>query len=368
MAGRPKAKATFDLENKSEIDKDTFLSSDGKLLPPKHETWATFRTKHNVNKSEKAIYTAAAKWLKEKKNPIIAEENNEKNISVETTLDSDKSASEVDDDSSENDCTEKKCAKNITIKISSKVWNTIKPKEIKCDRKKEGSHKTGIRKYITLEPGLWTNVFASEISKHDEIPCSWSFKRNKCYLSGEKYLEFEAKCNTCRAVLVGVVKKKPDEEDESVKINIQIFDIKLDQHKNEAKKVRLTSRVAQKLYTQNKNASTIRRNLLKESTNMFIEPTSRTMTANAVRCFKYRERKKGKISDCPLESLQFLKASHLFMNCIQRIGNDPFFVFYCTPEQVKLFHEYKKKNKQLKVSCDATGGIVHKIGNVFFSL
>lgn len=50
------------------------------------------------------------------------------------------------------------------------------------------------------------------------------------------------------------------------------------------------------------------------------------------------------------------------MNCIQRIGLDPFYVLYCTPEQQKLFHAYHKKNKLFKVSCDATGGLVHKIG------
>lgn len=371
MAGRPKSESTFVLEKNFEIYQDKLLYSDGKLFPPKNGIWTKFRSEYNVQKTEKVIYTAAAKWLKDKKKLIVREESETNDISVEATSESEKSAS--DDDCSEDDWTDddrsgKTCVKNITINISSKIWEKIIPKEIECNRKIEGSHKSGIRTYITLEPGLWTTVFASEISKHDGIPCIWSFKRNKCYKSGEKYLEFMAKCNTCRALLVGVVKKKPDVEDESVKINIQIFDIKLERHNKEAKKVKLTSRVAKQLYTQNKNASTIRRSLLKDSTKMFTEPTSRTMTANAVRCIKYRERKKEKFSECPITSLLYLKSSHLFMNCIQRIGMDPFYVFYCTPEQAKLFHEFKKRNEPLKVSCDATGGIVHKIGNFFFIL
>lgn len=89
------------------------------------------------------------------------------------------------------------------------------------------------------------------------------------------------------------------------------------------------------------------------------------MTANAIRCAKYRQRNKEKMSTCPITALTYLKSSNLFINCIQHSGFDPFFVFYCTPEQKKIFHAFNTKNKLLKVSCDATGGLVHKIGKVF---
>lgn len=169
----------------------------------------------------------------------------------------------------------------------------------------------------------------------------------------------------CNAILVGSLKKKP-EEDEPANIYIQIYDIDLERHTKEARKVKLTSEAARKLYSQNKKATVIRRNLLKDSTKMFTAPQSRIMTANAVRCGQYRQRMNEKMSKCPITALTYLKASNLYMNCIQRIGLDPFFVFYCTPEQKKLFHAFHERNKFLKVSCDATGGVVHKIGNFFF--
>lgn len=240
--GRPKDKETHELENLLKIHSDQFVS-DGRILPPKNAIWTVLRDKCSVKKTEKAIYTAALKWYRNtsegNKNKNDIDENNVNNVSIETTL-NDSSDKTLDTSNTSNDCNPKKDSKKITIQISQKVWRTIAPKEMSYTRKPEGSHKTGVRKYISLEPGLWTNIFANEISKHDDIPCSWVFKRNKCYLSGDKFLEFGGKCNTCSAILVGLLKKKP-EEDEAIHIHIQIYNIILERHTMKAKKVKLTS-------------------------------------------------------------------------------------------------------------------------------
>lgn len=225
----------------------------------------------------------------------------------------------------------KKDAKNFRIQISAKVWRTIAPVNVDNKRNHEGSHKTGVRKYLTLQPGLWTNVFSNEIAKHKDIPCSWVFKRNKCYLSGEKFLLFEAKCKTCSATLVGLMKDKPDENQSAI-IDIKISCINEALHTKESKKIKMTSKVIRKFSAQNKTATTISRNLLKESSNMFAAPTSRTVTANAIRWAQYCQRMENKLAQCPITALSYLKASNLYMNCIQRIGLDPFFVIYNTPE------------------------------------
>lgn len=361
--GRPKDKLTYELEGLFKIHIDKFVVN-GKLLPPKNEIWSFLRDKLSVKKQEKVIYTAALKWYQ---NQNKAAENKDdipeeaENVSVELNEASDTS---VDSDFSSNDHSSKKCSKKFTITISPKVWRTIAPEEISTKRKREGSHKTGLRKYFNLERGLWTNIFANEIAKQD-IPCRWAFKRNKCYVSGEKFLVFQAKCNTCTAVLIGDLKDEPT-ENEPVNIHIKVYEMNLERHTEEAKNVKLTSKVVQKICSQNKTATVISHNLRKESTQMFTEPTARIMSANAIRCATYRQRIKNKLSDCPITALSYLKSSNLFMNCIQRIGLEPFFVIYCTPEQKKLFQAFSQKNKTLKVSCDATGGIVHKLGKAFF--
>lgn len=360
-SGRPKQNATLDLENFFIKHEEEFVI-DGKILPPSHNYWTSFRVENKVKKTEKVIYTAALKWYTKltKNNKQTDKDERLNNVSIETSFDV-STDTNFDSSKTSNDRSPKKNAKNIKIKISPKVWRTIAPIELSYKRKSEVSRKTGVRKYFSLQPGVWTNVFAKEIAKHDDIPCSWVFKKNKCYLSGDKFLEFEGKCNVCSAILIGLLKNKP-EEDETVTIRIEIFDIDSNRHVKEGKKVKLTSKAAMKIYSQNKTATVIRRNILKESTQMFTAPKARTMSANAIRCGQYRQRKSQKISECPLTALNYLKSSNLYMNCIQRIGWDPFFVFYCTPEQTKLFNEFKKRNKDLKVSCDATGGVVHKLG------
>lgn len=369
--GRPKNAESIQLEALFEVHSEQFVR-DGKVVEPSDEIWSILQSilKNStkpINKQKKVIYTAALRWYSDK-NVVTKNDNNinnddEKNVSVETSFD--QSDLTIDTTSSSNDRTLNKNVKKIIIKISPKVWRTIEPKEASHKRKKEGSHKTGVRKFFCLEPGIWTNIFANEIAKYDDIPCSWVFKRNKCYLSGKTFLVFDAKCNMCNAILVGTLKEMP-EENEIVKIHIEIHGIDLQRHTKEAKKVKLTSRAAKEICLQNKKATVIRRNLIKNTTQMFTAPKSRVMTANAIRCVQYRQRMNEKISKCPITALTYLKASNLYTDCIQRIGNDPFYVIYCTPEQRKLFHAFKKRNKEFKMSCDATGSIVHKIGNVYF--
>lgn len=268
---RPKGEEAHQLEKLFEFHLNEIVS-DGKVVAPSSAVWSSLRSKLKnfekcIDKSEKVIYTSALKWYKKisevKINDDSLDNDVVKNVSLETSYEqSDKS---FDANSP------KKNVKKITIQISAKVWKTIEPKEILHKRKCEGSHVTGVRKYVQLQPGLWTNVFASEISKHDDVPCIWVFKRNKCYLSGEVFLIFEAKCNTCNAILVGTLKKKPD-DDEIVKIQIQIHGIAVEHHMKEAKKVKLTSQAAKKIYVQGEKATVIRRNLLKNNTKMFTEP------------------------------------------------------------------------------------------------
>lgn len=373
--GRPKSEAALNLEKIFKINEDQFVR-DGKVVPPNDAIWSILQEKlkssenkssknKSTEKKEKTIYTAALRWYedtkKDRKKLNDSCETTPKNVSFETSFET-SGTSDASETSTER--SPKKDCKKIQIKIAPKVWRTIEPRPNLNKRKRKGSHKTGVRKYVTLAPGLWTNVFADEVSKYDDIPCSWVFKRNKCYLSGQKYLEFNAKCNTCNASLVGALTKQPA-ENVDVNIGIEIYDIDLQKHQTAAKKVKMTSAVAKSLYLTDQKATVIRRNLLKSSTQMFKEPTCRTMTANAIRCAQYRDRKKEKISQCPMTALSYLKQSNLYMNCIQRIGLDPFFAFYCTPEQKKLFNAFSEKNKLLKVSCDATGGVVNKIGKDF---
>lgn len=106
---------------------------------------------------------------------------------------------------------------------------------------------------------------------------------------------------------------------------------------------------------------------MSKATTIFKRPRGRIVTANAIRCGRYRRNEKQKLSPCVYTSLEYLKWSSKYMNTIHDIGKDPFFVSYSTPDQLKLYTAYKKKNKFTKMSGDSTGGMVRKLGNVITS-
>lgn len=103
--------------------------------------------------------------------------------------------------------------------------------------------------------------------------------------------------------------------------------------------------------------------MMAKATSIFVEPRGRVVTANAIRCKKYRLKLKKKLSPCIYKSLEYLKWSSKYMNSIHMIGLDPFVVSYTTPDQLKLYSAYKKKNKYTKMSGDSTGNVAHKLGN-----
>lgn len=359
--GRPIGHNTSDLKKLFEKYEEKIVK-DGRIVSPKSEIWSHICQTHSINKKSKAIYTAALRWLsKTRKDAESESENqtqNENDVSVETSMECTDKSSSYDESTPP-----KKNGVKFQIHFSSKQWNTIKPAEISYARKRKGSHKSGIRKYRTLQPGLWTDVFSKEIAKKKDIPCEFIFKNNKCYLTGETFVKIQGQCSICSSVLSGIIKKEPD-EDEPATVIVKIHGIKYRRHKNKTAKVKVTAQVAESLYTQKKPATTIRRRLLKQSAQMFRTPTGRIMSANAIRCGQYRQRKKQKIDTCPFTSLTYLKSSNLYKDSIQRINYDPFAVFYATPDQIKLYQAYKKRNPNTRVSCDATGGLTHKLGMI----
>lgn len=364
-AVRPKSVDTDGLHDLFEINSGSIIS-ENKVLPATNGIWKFIQNHHNVKKTTKAIYTAALKWWKQFQNLDVSNHNSSiepkgNEISIETST-----GISSDEHSFSSNSPKKGIAKEIRIKISPKVWKTIQPNERIYKRKNERSHTTGVRKYTVMKPGLWTDVISNEIAKHPDIPCSWIFKRNKCYLSGRKYVELEGKCSVCSAVLVGAIDKKPD-ENQIVDLLLKMYGINSQLHTKKKKNVRITEGYSRNISSQRKTATMIRRNMLKESSGMFKPTAARIPTANAIRCKQYRIRQSQKISTCPFTALTYLQHSNLYMNCISRLGWQPFNVFYSSPEQMKLLAVYKKRNPKWKVSCDATGGIVHKLGRFRFS-
>lgn len=87
--GRPEEKETKDLEALfTEFEEQ--IVQDGRVIPPRSEIWSHIRTKYSIDKKNKAIYTAATRWLKKTQKPAECEIENqthtENDVSIETSM------------------------------------------------------------------------------------------------------------------------------------------------------------------------------------------------------------------------------------------------------------------------------------------
>lgn len=94
--------------------------------------------------------------------------------------------------------------KKFKIILQNKIWRTIVPNTVEYRREKIKPNQTkGIRKYFVLQPGLRSGVLSNKLGERKDIPCNWINihlnKRNKCFLSGTKFIEIFGKCTECTA-------------------------------------------------------------------------------------------------------------------------------------------------------------------------
>lgn len=242
----------------------------------------------------------------------------------------------------------------------SEVWKTIKPVQTKYRRNDRATTK---RMYYTLEPGLWTTILVDRISKHRmKIICTWSFKRSKVYLNGEWYIRVFATCTTCKATLNGGVRKIPSANSD-VKFTFIVSNFKPNKHDGHRKNVRIGGQRAKELFSSTDKASVIKRRIINESGVQIIEPPKgRDISENAIRAGQSRTKQAKKLSPSPLQALEYLKATKAFGPSMHMTGLSPFFAIYGSPNQFALFKSYSQRNAYTKITCDATGGIVHKLG------
>lgn len=369
MAGR-KVNVPLDILKKIfEENVHRIIDDRKKVVVPSNGIWNTIREQIENKKSAKAIYNDALRWWEQKSletsDQNVDRLNDLADISIETSppsaCNSDESnLSSQDEALQANDI-------NFTISLSYDVWKTIQPVETE-HRRQDKTHNTNIRTYYALQPGLWTSVLVDHIAQHRiNNPCTWSFKRSKVYPNGKKYIILSAKCTTCGAFLIGEVSEAPKKDNVPVKFKFIVRGFVEEKHANNRKNVRIGGSKANELFSSDKKASVLKRKIIKESGAKMFEPDKgRAISENAIRAGQSRRRQLNKLSLDPIQSLQFLKASNAFQSMIHGLGFDPFFVMYGSPNQFSLYTAYKKHNKYTKITCDATGSIVHKLGKQFF--
>lgn len=225
--------------------KADIVLSDEKIIPPSNKFWAAFKNKYNLEADKKAIYTDALKWHKkcvsEKNEKISKEKINDFDDILEdeievTSTDSFEYESETSDDSTS-------CAKSdiqFSIKLTYNTWMLIQPTSRSYNRRAEKSHKGGVRQYLVLKPGFWSNVFAEKIAQHKkDIICDWAFKNARVSADGKHYVVVTANCINCKSKLCAVLEKKPMENEE-VKFTCVVKNFDEKRHQDSTKKVKVS--------------------------------------------------------------------------------------------------------------------------------
>lgn len=346
-----------------QYEEDIFV--DGKVLRPTDSFWKEFKKQYKINASEKAIYTDAIKWFKK----LECEENEDDLfrgrindfydiLENETQISSNESSYKSSDEIFS--CT--KSDIQFVIKISHNMWKLMEPESRAYHRRADKTHKSGVRECLVLKPGFWSNVFVDKIAEHPKnIICELSFKRARVVSDGKYYVMINADCIICRSKFFAVLKTKPI-EDEEVTFTCVIKGFNEAPHKESNKKVKVTGSMARNLATSTKPAIVLQRQLSAKSGEMFQQPKGRVPSSNAIRLLQSRNRAKERLSSDTFKSLLYLQASKKYVNTIHMIGLSPFFVIFGSNNQLRLYKMYEKKNPLTKISCDATGSLVRKIG------
>lgn len=376
MAGR-RRKVSIDVVNELfETNEKSIINEKGFVVEPKHEIWTEFRNDKRINKNmtPKAIYTEALKWWKQMKANKLNSGGEQKDKSLETSdisleISSPK-ASKSDESyelSSPESCSESKSSGiNFSITLSHDVWQTIQP-VVREYKRKERYRNSKLKMYYVLEPGLWTHILVERIAKHRiNNPCTWSFKRAKVYDGGKVYIKICASCKTCDAILAGKVVKKPNKGEE-VKFKFFVRNFSEKKHNEGRKNIRIGGQRAKELFSSNKIASVLKREMINDAGAKMFEPVKgREISENAIRAGKSRHRQLTKLSSSPLQAIEYLQASHLYGPMIHMTGMNKFFCIYNSANQFAIYNAYKKKNEYTKITADATGSIVHKIRKHYF--
>lgn len=366
---------------------------DNNLLPPSSIVWQTLRDNYKIKKTTKAIYTIAtknkSKILKKPKSntvdllplssslhiaglnnsigsdsasensnktaeysPLLSNNTDDLNSDLNGSFDSNSAKSE-----SSNSFTDSKIPIiRFKTSISRKNWLLILPRPAENTK----------RKRLSLASGIWASVLARQIAeKNKSIKCRFKFKYCTVNPNGDWYIVVLGQCSICEAKLTGRVKSEPD-NDEGITLQFELsnYDEKIHKSDTNPKKVKLNGEEAKRIYSAKMPASTQNRFLAEENMEMFEFPSARIPSSNAIKQGRYRLNQQERLDNDPLRSLSLMQLSS---NCIEirSLAINPFYVIYISNEQLQLYHEYKRRCKYTKVSCDATGSIVKKLGNYF---
>lgn len=176
--GRQRAYPLQDLYKLFEKYQSKIVGEDEKVIPPSDPFWAYLIKDNKIPSQPRNIYTDAWKWHKnrEEKKSSESESDFDDALEDEISTENSSSAESLSDDSkvNENDI-------KFKVKLTSQLWKLMEPIPKSYHRRADKNHKRGVRSYLVLKPGSWSNIIVEKIAQHPKnIICNFTFKR-LCY-------------------------------------------------------------------------------------------------------------------------------------------------------------------------------------------
>lgn len=335
-------------------DKYRTVDDEGKVYPPSHAVYGLIsealasdkcyiKQKHiyTILKNDRSgMYSAVLKAFCIKKDGIY---NGSKDSSYNTTVSNNVNSSDT--------------KKLFKLRIFEKKWSQMKPISQRYGHKG--------RRYMTLQPGKWTHVFAEKIWQQMKLPCAFTFKRAKIFINSNSkcYAKFKAKCKECDAQLTGILRSKPVKASDVIfYCTLSGFSTEINHKKKRQLRGSLREKVADELLDGNKDAQVSRNQVANRLMSFGDNIPPILYDATVLRKAKQTELDKRLQlqSTDPIRNLQNAKYT-TFPRTIHNIGLDPFFCMYWSQEQQIMYKQAHKQDANCFLTIDATGGIGKKI-------
>lgn len=344
MAGRPRSSECMRIDSilKEELKFFDTLPLPGDLF------WRNLSTQYDFRISVKNLYTRGLTIFKQKAN-LKTSESSLSDSPVNPTTSSETSQSyRTSEDIYSQD--------NLYFKF------TLTPQEV--DSIKPEDQVYSLRSYSKFKAGVWTHIIADKVYSVSKLQCAFKFRQH--FISRTTtctyYIRIKAKCIECNSTLICFVKNTDRVLlEDGLEVSC-IFkrgkDIK-HRRKRHVRGLRRTT-LARELRERNVSGTAWRKKM-SQSDVLFTKESANLPKSGTLRQIKYEENLKRRIDNDPVTALGILSQRSPFNRMIHEIGLLKFFIHYWTVEQVRVYNELCRKTNLVKISADATGGIVKKL-------
>lgn len=320
------------------------------LIKSSNILWKNLIEKYKWNITPKALWTRLHKYSPNFDNffeSVSKHDHITHLLSEEDNYTSEDQFSNSDD----SDLNEANNTVNIySIFVSAEMWNEIQRND-------------GIKN--KLKPGVWTDTFSEIIYKTHSINCAWSYKTHEVTTSesSEYFLVFSAICTDkkCNTKMKGEVLRHKNYLDPSIYGLTIILHLKVN-YKVPHKKRRLggerRKKVSSYLLETNTTSSKYRKDQAKILCKNLFDPESKLLPRlETIRKAKSEQYGKNRFDSDELISLNIMQNCNPWQQIIHSLGFQPFFVHYWSPEQLRVYNSYVKKDMAPKICIYATGNV-----------